>query len=270
MRRAYTGFGVALLLGAILAGCGQKSSDTTFSDMSADSLLSTNPVEQPQGDLTPQEEYRPEPQAQTPPAPTPVPRARTQNPPASKPRPSSTPAPEPVAEAPRGVTLAAGTPIEIAVNAQISTETAQAGDAWAGKVKENVIVGNTIVIPAGSTVHGVLSTVKPAEKGSRATLGLAVRSVTVNGMDHAVAASTETIEAGSTRARNLGAVAGGAAAGALIGKAVGGGGKGALIGGLVGGATAGAGVAASKGYQVVLKEGTVVTFSVDRNVVVRS
>jgi len=76
--------------------------------------------------------------------------------------------------------------------------------------------------------------------------------------------------AGSTRARNVGAVAGGAAAGALIGKAVGGSGKGALIGGLIGGASAAGAAAASKGYQVVLKEGTVITFSVKENVMVRS
>jgi len=73
----------------------------------------------------------------------------------------------------------------------------------------------------------------------------------------------------SPRARNLGAVAGGAAAGALIGKAAGGG-KGALIGGLIGGAAAGAGVAASKGYQVVIKEGTPLTFTVDEDKFVKS
>ena len=265
MRRTFSVFSLALLLGASLFGCAQKTDETALSETTTDSLLSTNPVEQPQGDLTPQEQYQSDPQAQTPRTPA-VTTPRPRTPAAPRPRPST----PPVAEAPRGVTLSAGTPLEVAVNTQISSKTAQVGETWTGSVKENVIVGNTVVIPAGSLVTGVVNVAKPAEKGSRATLGLAVRSVSVGGVDHMVAASTEPIEAGSTRARNLGAVAGGAAAGALIGKAAGGGGKGALIGGLIGGVAAGAGVAASKGYQVELKEGTVITFSVDQSVLVKS
>lgn len=264
MRRTFIGFSASVLLAASLVGCAQKSDEFAISETSTDSLLSTNPVEQPQGDLTPQEQYQPD-QTQNRTPPTPAPRTPTPRRPAPS-QPSSPPA----VQAPSGVTLAAGTPVEVAVNTQISTETAQVGETWTGQVKENVIVGSTVVIPAGSIVSGVVNVAKPAEKGSRAMLGLAVRSVSVNGRDHTVAASTPAIEAGSTRARNLGAVAGGAAAGALIGKAAGGGGKGALIGGLIGGAAAGAGVAASKGFQVVLKEGTVITFSVDENVLVKS
>jgi hypothetical protein len=126
------------------------------------------------------------------------------------------------------------------------------------------------VFPAGSTVTGTVTEAVPAEKGSLARLGVEVNAITVNGTRHAVDAGTEAIVAGSPRARNLGAIAGGAAAGALIGKAVGGSGKGALIGGLLGGAAAGAGVAKSKGYQVVLKEGTVVTFNVKAPVTIRT
>ena len=75
-------------------------------------------------------------------------------------------------------------------------------------------------------------------------------------------AETDPVIAGSPRARNLGAIAGGAAAGALIGKAVGGDGKDAAAGAIIGGAAATAGVAASKGYQVVLKNGTELVFTV--------
>ena len=71
------------------------------------------------------------------------------------------------------------------------------------------------------------------------------------------------------RARNLGAIAGGAAAGALIGKAVGGGGEGALIGGLIGGAAAVGAVAKSKSYQVRLKPGTPLEFTTSEALAVR-
>lgn len=253
----------ALALVALCAltafGCGSRNE--TASETASDSLLASNPVEQTQGDITPQTEYVPEPEAVEPPKP--VVKKSTSTP---KPKPVSRPS-EPAQ--PAGQKLASGTPIEVTFSTPITTETAVVGDAWTGTVKENVVVGNTIVIPAGSTVNGVIVVSKPAEKGSRALLGLAVKSISVNGDEQMVHASTENIEAGSTRARNIGAVAGAAAAGALIGKAAGGG-KGAVIGGLLGGAAAGAGVAASKGYQVVIKEGTNITFSVDQDVVVRS
>jgi len=81
--------------------------------------------------------------------------------------------------------------------------------------------------------------------------------------------STEAIVAGSTRARNLGAIAGSAAAGALIGKAVTGSTEGAVAGAVVGGGVATGVVAASDGYQVVLKSGTALTFTTNEAMAVR-
>lgn len=248
----------ALMIAAIaLTGCAQKTDEMT--ETSADSLLSSSPIEQPEGDITPQTDYT-EP-AETPPAPAATTPRRT-TPRSSTPRASS-----PAAD--QGVTLAAGTPIDVSVAMQISSETAKAGDTWTGEVRENVIVGDKVVIPAGSQVTGVVSAVTAAEKGDRASLDLAVKSVSVNGRNVSVSAGTEAIVAGSTRARNLGAIVGGTAAGALVGKAVGGS-KGALIGGLIGGAATTGAVAKSKGYQVVLKEGTVLTFNVSEATRVRT
>jgi hypothetical protein len=136
-------------------------------------------------------------------------------------------------------------------------------------VKDPVVIGTNAPIPAGSTVQGVVSGVSPAAKGGRAFLVLAVRSITIQGKSEPISASADSIIAGSTRARNLGAIAGSAAAGALIGRAVGGSGKGALIGGLLGGAAATGAVAASKGYQVELKEGTELTFTTGESVVLK-
>lgn len=251
MRRIPVILTAAALVAFVAAGCGGQKAQQT-SESSSDSLLAASPVEPPQGDLTPQQPYEQptEQPAQKPPAPAPAP--------APKPRP--TPRPKPAEEP--GVTIPAGTPIQLTVNAQISSETANVGDEWTGTVKEPVVVGTEAPIPAGSVVHGVVVGSKPAERGDRAFLLLSVSSITVNGKSHAIAATSDSIIAGSTRARNLGAIAGGAAAGALIGKAVGGSGKGALIGGLIGGAAATGAVAGSKGYQVVLKEGTEMTFNV--------
>ena len=249
---------LALVLAATVAGCGaKKDAQTTLADSTA---FATNPTEQGQGGLAPQgqvppPEPAPEPQAEAPrrsPEHAQAPRQKAQ-------APAPAPAPNP------GITVPSGTDITVTVSSPISSETAQVGDTWSGVVKNNVVIGEKTVIPSGSTVSGTVTAVKSAAKGDRALLDLSIGSMTVEGAGYTAHATTTAIEAGSTRARNLGAIAGGAGAGALIGAAVGGK-KGALIGGLIGGAGAGGAVAKSKGYQVVLKEGTELTFSTSQPV----
>ena len=252
---------ISVLVAAVAAmGCGKKAEQA--STASSDSLVSSNPTEQQSGNITPQTAYQEPPKQQAPPpAEKPV-RPRTSRPPVEKTQ-------KPVVHEAPAITMASGTGISIDVTSAITSETAQAGDTWTGTVKDNVIVGDRVVIPAGSAVTGTVRGATAAKKGSRAMLLLGVSSVNVNGKDYSVQASTDSIVAGSTRARNLGAIAGGAAAGALIGKAVGGSGKGGLIGGLIGGAVATGAVASTKGYQVALKPGTNLTFKSDAPVAFR-
>ena len=231
---------------ALLVGCAKKTE--TASQNASDSLLGSNPQEQTQGNLTPQQGY----------ASQPAPTARTAAPEPSRPRASTR----------NLVTMPSGTALQVKVNEAISTEHANVGDSWTGTVEDAVIVGDHVVIPAGSTIHGIVSVAKPAEKGDRATLDLSLSSVDIHGTSHSIHGGTEAIIAGSPRARNLGAIAGGAAAGAIIGHAIGGG-KGTLIGGVLGGAAASGAVAKSKGYQVELKPGTVLTFTTSQSLALR-
>jgi len=164
--------------------------------------------------------------------------------------------------------MSSGTRLDVALSGNVSSATANVGDAWHGTLTENVSTQNGGTVPAGSEVSGVVTGSTAAVRGSRAMLELGVRSIRVNGHDTAVAASSEPVVAGSTRARNLGAIAGGAVAGALIGKAVGDG-KNAAAGGLIGAAAATGVVATSKGYQVVLADGTVMRFTVNETVAMR-
>lgn len=158
-----------------------------------------------------------------------------------------------------------GTSMDVTLNTVLSSETAHVGTAWTGIV-ENGVEG----IPSGSQVSGTVTAVVPAERGNRAMLDLGLRSITVDGKRYSVHGGTEAVVAGSPRARNLGAIAGSAAAGAIIGKAVSGSQKGAVVGGILGGATAGKVVADSKGYQVVLKPGMTLTFTTSEAVRVRA
>jgi hypothetical protein len=161
----------------------------------------------------------------------------------------------------RGTEVPAGTVIKVRLGSKLTSETASAGDEWTGVVTRSIVIDGKTLIPAGSTARGVVAGAREAKRGTRAMLDLALRSVTANGRKYAVIGAAGEVVAGSPRARNVGAIAGGAAAGALIGKAVGGDGKDAAIGGLVGGAAATAVVAKSKGYQVVLEPGTVMSFT---------
>lgn len=215
-------------------------------------MLSSTPVEQPQGQLQPQgTPDQTSQQVEPAPAPASTPKPST---PAKKPA-----APKPAAAAPTA-TVAGGTSLGITVSTDITSETAQQGSAWSGTLKEAVIVGNTVVFPAGAAVNGIVAGAKPAARGDRAFLLLEVTNIG----GHEISAMSDSMIAGSTTKRNVGAVVGGAAAGALIGKAMGGSGKSAVIGGILGGAAATGAVAASKGFQVEVKAGKDITFHVSQ------
>lgn len=164
--------------------------------------------------------------------------------------------------------VSSGTAIHVALGSSISSKTAKVGDAWYGTVTESVMNQGESVIPPGSRVDGVVTGALAAQRGSRAMLELGIRGIRVDGHDESIVARSEPVIAGSTRARNLGAIAGSAVAGALIGKAVGDG-KNAAVGGAIGAAAATGVVAASDGYQVVLPDGAVLSFTVNQTVAMR-
>jgi len=166
-------------------------------------------------------------------------------------------------------TVPAGTHLSVELTSSVSSETAKVGDSWSGIIVSPVRAGGREVLGTGTEVRGTVTGAQGARRGSRAMLDVAIEEVVLEGRSLSLAAVTDPVIAGSPRARNLGAIAGGAAAGALIGKAVGGDGRDAAIGGLIGGAAATGAVARTKGYQVVFKPGTVLVFTVNEDVAMR-
>jgi hypothetical protein len=167
------------------------------------------------------------------------------------------------------LTLPSGTSIDVTLATPLTSETANVGNAWTGSTRNASVIDGRNLIPAGSSVAGTVTSVKAARKGDRAMLDLGLTSITIDGRRYRVHGSTEAIIAGSPRARNLGAIAAGTAAGALVGKAVSGSNKGTIIGAVVGGGAATGVVSQTKGWQVVLKEGTPLTFTTNQAVAVR-
>lgn len=208
----------------------------------------------------------PAPTAQPQPTPsTPPPQSR---PPAPKPKPATPPAP-----ATR--TADAGSFMDLAVSDTLSSRFTKPGDAFTASVVADVTdVHGRVVIPAGSTVHGTVTDVKPAPNPrTPGTLTLALTSVTVGGSDYSIEArvdSLETVRQGrGVTGGDAAKVGAGAAAGAILGRVLGKNTKGAVIGGVVG-AAAGAGVAAqSKDADIVLPKGAHINVTITKAVTVR-
>ena len=235
--------GLAILLAGAAVGWNASHLAAARNGAVADST-GFNVQEKALGNLTPEKQFEPQP----------APRVTR-----SRPR-----------SVARGITIPAGTPVAVIVNSSMSSKTAQVGDSWRGTVAEPIFSNGREVVPAGSHVSGIVTTATPAERGDRATLQLAMRSITIGGRSYTVRGSSEAVVAGSPRLRNAGAIAGGAAAGALIGKAIGHSTKSTVIGAVVGGGAATAAVAASKGYQATIPAGQQMQFTTGNAVTVRA
>lgn len=194
---------------------------------------------------------------------------------------NTTPVSRPAVERPRTppapttVTLPVGTHFDMAATDTITSRTAKAGDAFTARVVEDVRnAAGKVVIPAGSSVSGTISDVKPAPNPSTpGTLTLAVSSVTIRGTNYPLDASIDSIETvhkgrGVTTG-DAAKVGAGAVAGAILGRVIGGNKRGTVIGGVVGGAV-GAGVAAtSKDSDIVLPAGAHIIVTVTKALTVR-
>jgi len=127
--------------------------------------------------------------------------------------------------------------------------------------------GSRVVIPVGSRVRGVVQAAEPAERPSKAgRLDLRFDNVTIPGRPRmdirtSLVSIKEDLDKGDT-AKKAGM---GALLGAVLGKVVGGT-EGAIIGLVVG---AGGAIAATKGDDVELPEGSVLTLRLERPLTVR-
>jgi hypothetical protein len=204
------------------------------------------------------------------PAAEPAPAART---PASRPatKPVAPAAPsQPRATAPAASprSLAAGTTLTAATNAEIRSHKNKVGDTVTATVGTDVKdKSGRVVIPAGSEVVLKVTAIKESENKSdkTGTLTLQPTSVSINGRSYPLAASIEGVttelQGRGTNAGDIAKPAAGAAVGAVVGRVLGGSSKGAIIGGVIGGAVGAQRAVETKDRDVVLPQGTTVTLS---------
>ncbi len=172
--------------------------------------------------------------------------------------------------APANRTLVEGTRVDVTLTDAISSSTARVGDAFVAQVVGDVTNAEGMnVIPAGSTVHGTVTEVRPANNTrSSGTLTLALSSVRIEGTRYELDASIDALETvneerGVEKA-DVARVAGGAAAGAVLGRVIGGNTQGTIIGGAVGAVTGAAVSVAVKDMDIVLPAGADMTLTLRR------
>jgi hypothetical protein len=168
--------------------------------------------------------------------------------------------------APRRNEIPSGQEIDVRIERELSSETAQVEDRFVAITMVDLYQGNDVLIPAGSQMRGVISSVSKATRTDRkGSLTVAFDQVTIRGRAYPMRGTvTQAIESEGIKgeAAKIGA---GAGVGAIIGGILGGA-KGALLGVLIGG---GGTIAATEGKDVTLPAGTVLRVRFDQPLQIR-
>lgn len=172
----------------------------------------------------------------------------------------------PPAAAAAELMIPVGTTVDVKIQTHISSRDAKVGDQVTATTIEDVVVNGKTIVPAGSTVIGEVTEVKPAaETKSAAVLKIAFTRIGEYSAHMAMVLPDLDARARSAnRAADAALVLGGAGAGAVIGHQVSGR-RGTLPGAVIGGA-AGAIAAANLGANVQLKSGETATLRFTENV----
>jgi hypothetical protein len=156
--------------------------------------------------------------------------------------------------------IPSGQEIDVRLQTQLSSETAQVEDRFEATTVVDLNSGSRVLIPAGSVMRGVVRTVDKATRTDRkGSLTVSFDQVTINNRTYPMRGTvTEALESEGVRGE-AGRIGAGAGVGAIIGGIIGGV-KGALLGVLIGG---GGTIAATEGKNVTLPPGTILRVRLD-------
>lgn len=152
-----------------------------------------------------------------------------------------------------------GTEIDVRLSEPLSSETATVEQRFEAVTAADILEDGQLLIPAGSRVRGVVSSVDRASRTDRrGEMTLAFDQITINGRNHAMRGTlTQVLEA--DKDNEVAKIGGGAGVGAIIGGILGGL-KGAILGAVIG---AGGTIAATEGSDVKLDAGTILRLRLD-------
>src|SRR4051812_5153733 len=162
--------------------------------------------------------------------------------------------------------IPSGQEVDVRIERELSSETAQVEDRFTATTMVDLYQGNDVLIPAGSTMRGVVSSVNKATRTDRkGSLTVAFDQVTIRGRAYPMRGTvTQALESEGIKGE-AGKIGAGAGVGAILGGILGGA-KGALLGILIGG---GGTIAATEGKDVALPAGTVLRVRFDQPLQIR-
>jgi hypothetical protein len=183
---------------------------------------------------------------------------------------AETPVPLPPVAKFREFTVPEGTVVAVRLESVVGSDSSRVGDPIEATLTNAVIVDGTEVLPPGSVVRGEVTAVEPGGKVSgRASVALRFSTIAVPGGNepYSIAAHMSWV-APTTKGKDTAKIAVPAAGGAIIGAIIGGK-KGAAIGATVGGGAGTAVVLSTRGPQIRLERGTVLSLPLSQAVDIR-
>ena len=164
----------------------------------------------------------------------------------------------------RGV-IPAGQELDVRLQTTLDSETATAEQRFETVTAVDLTQNGQVLVPAGSVVRGVVSSVEKAGRVDRAgSLTLSFDQMRVRGRDVPIRAmATQVFESRGIR-DEVGTAGVGAGVGGIIGGIIGGA-KGAVLGAVIG---AGGAIAATDGKDISLPAGSIVRIRIDSPVTV--
>lgn len=159
-----------------------------------------------------------------------------------------------------------GQELDVRLQTALSSATATAEQRFEATTAVDLMQGDRVLVPAGSTVRGVVRSVDKAGNIDRTgRLTLAFDQITIEGREYPMRALASDVYESKGIRDEVGTVGTGAGVGAVVGGILGGL-KGALIGAIVGG---GGVIAATEGKDIELPAGTILRLRLDTPVQVR-
>jgi TolA-binding protein len=159
-----------------------------------------------------------------------------------------------------------GTELDVRLQDALSSKTNVVEDRFRATTAVDLTLGDRMLIPAGSEIRGVVSSVDKAGRLDRkAQMTVSFDQITIDGRDYPIQGMVVDAIEGEGIKGDVAKIGAGAGVGAIIGGILGGG-KGALAGVLIGG---GGIAAATPGKDVELKPGTVLRVRLDQPPAIR-
>jgi hypothetical protein len=164
-------------------------------------------------------------------------------------------------------TIPTGQELDVRLQNSLSSESATVEQRFEATTAVDLMQSGRVLVPAGSTVRGVVSDVKKAGRIDRSgSLTLSFDQMVVNGREIPIRGTATQVFKSEGIREEAGTAGVGAGVGGIIGGVLGGV-KGAILGAVIG---AGGAIAATDGKDIELPAGAIVRVRLDSSVNVRS